>query len=483
MRAYCSWCFRKTYHDLKETCQFSRDVYQCRECSNLTVECRYCKNMARGKQQVLNEQEVIAQQQAIEEGGWVKRKVTGLQKNMAKNWTNELCAEHDGTIASFDNLAVQINDLSEYKTLFKREKWNLQRGGMIVGGVVGGIVVFGPLYYVMGPAVASVVGSSGFLGTTAGGTVISSLSGAALTNASLAAIGGGSLAVGGMGMAGGAIFITAAGAALGSHAGGMISNSYFGQINGFDIKKLRSGSGPALVFVNGFLSQKTQTADDWINVTKKRFPNNPCYLVTWEAKTLYDLGSVLLTGGGAAVKAAVEKLAKRCGPKTVFKALSPVTWPYLVKDLLANPWHCAMAKAGMTGILLADLLARTRNEDGFILMGHSLGSRVIHYALTALSTRDTRCIKEVYLLGGAVDRCDVGAWQAATKSVQDRITNIHSENDLVLKYLYQGANLKLSDPIGLGAITCKHEKIVNRDVARSITGAGGHMDYKKIIEI
>jgi hypothetical protein len=46
-------------------------------------------------------------------------------------------------------------------------------------------------------------GGVGMLGTTAGGTAISGLSGAAATNATLAWLGGGSLASGGFGMAGG----------------------------------------------------------------------------------------------------------------------------------------------------------------------------------------------------------------------------------------------------------------------------------------
>lgn len=69
------------------------------------------------------------------------------------------------------------------------------------------------------PAIAATVGSTGILGATSTGTVISSLHGVALTNASLAAIGGGSVAAGGAGMAGGAAAIATTGACVGGGVG------------------------------------------------------------------------------------------------------------------------------------------------------------------------------------------------------------------------------------------------------------------------
>lgn len=53
------------------------------------------------------------------------------------------------------------------------------------------------------PAIATTLGAAGVLGSTAGGTVISTLSGAALNSASLAALGGGAISAGGAGMVGG----------------------------------------------------------------------------------------------------------------------------------------------------------------------------------------------------------------------------------------------------------------------------------------
>ncbi|MFW2124865.1 hypothetical protein ACG94O_18410, partial [Acinetobacter ursingii] len=57
--------------------------------------------------------------------------------------------------------------------------------------VIGGTVATGGLAFVAAPAIATVSGTAGLLGTTATtGATISTLTGAALTNASLAALGG-----------------------------------------------------------------------------------------------------------------------------------------------------------------------------------------------------------------------------------------------------------------------------------------------------
>jgi hypothetical protein len=388
--------------------------------------------------------------------------------SIKENWASELCAEHDGTIADFEKLNIKLSDLSEYETIFEKAKWNLAKGGKIAVGMIAGAVVFGPFAYLAAPGVASGLGAAGLLGTASTGTAISALSGAALTSASLAALGPG-------GMAGGIAFVSAIGAALGGTQGAVVSNNYFGAIKDFKITKIKEGSGPALIFINGFLSQKNQDSSDWINAVSDKYPSNPYYYVNWEASSLYKMGSLLGKGiGGAAFKKFITELMKR-GSKSFAQKLNPLNWAQAVAELIGNPWHTSMVKASMTGILLADLIARTNNPDGFILMGHSLGSRVIYYLLCALATKNTSQINDVFLLGGAVDRKDAKGWKDAIKPVKGRIVNCYSDNDSTLKFLYQGANALASSPIGLGDIEVYHEKFINIDVTSIIDG---HMQYK-----
>lgn len=446
---WCSWCHTKTNHKPVKKKILTRNEYKCVSCGNNTVQCRFCKNMATFKP--------------------ANSKKNGFISSIKENWASELCAEHDGTIADFQKLDLKLNDLSDYETIFRKAKLNLAKGGKLAGGMVAGVAVMCPLAYLAAPGIASALGAAGLLGTASTGTAISTLSGAVLTSTSLAALGPG-------GVTGGMIFISASGAALGAANGAVISNNYFGAIKDFKITKIQNGSGPALIFINGFLSQKNQDSSDWVKAVSKKYPSNPYYYVNWESSSLYKMGSLIGKGvGGAAFKKFITELMKR-GSKSFVKKLNPLNWAQTVAELIGNPWHTSMLKASMTGILLADLIARTNNPEGYILMGHSLGSRVIYYLLCALSTKNISQIKDVYLLGGAVDRKDIKGWETAKKAVNGKIVNCYSNDDNTLKFLYKSANAFTSSPIGLGDIELSDNTIINKDVTPIISG---HMQYKE----
>lgn len=505
---YCSWCGEFSKHDPTLRKIARRHIYECSNCGRFTLKCSFCNNMVRGGDHGVSKKEFVHWFEENYPGETIPRKdsnkrceledrvlfekeklfekaskdFNGFKKfssTISKNWDNILCSEHDGKVNSFKRLSYKIDDLEDYKYVYlKREKVNLQKVSMVAGGLVAGVGVFGPIYYFAAAPLASSLGAAGFLGATkTTGVAIALLSGAALQNASLAALGGGALAVGGVGMAGGAVFISAVGAGLGSVAGGMVSNSYIGQIKDFSITKEKSGTGPALIFINGFLSQKKQDSSDWQKAVDSKFPDNPRYYITWESKALSDIGSLFNTLKGKALQVALGKLGKKVAIKGV-KAINPMTWPFLVKDLLANPWHTALVKSSMTGVVLADMIARTNSNDGFILMGHSLGSRVILNTLLALSTKDSNYIQDVYLLGGAVGREDRATWKSAKGAVSGKIYNYFSSNDRVIRHMYQNANIRLSDPIGLNEIKYQNKDIINVNVSDKIKGFSGHMQYK-----
>ena len=444
---WCSWCYEKTNHKLISRSYISRNGYQCTSCGNYTVKCRYCSSMAKHRPAERKENE-------------------GFFESYKNDWANELCDEHNGTIASFDKLSAKINNLEDYNELFKKKKINLYKAGMITGTMIAGTAVISPISFLAAPALASALGSLGILGAAGTGTAISTLSGAALTSASLAAIGP-------AGMAGGVAIITAAGAALGATQGAVISNNYFGSIKGFKIEKLKSGTGPSLLFINGFLSQKNENYSDWQNAVSKKYNANPWYSVSWEASTLAKLGKYSGNASKMVGKKVAGELAKTAS-KQFAKKLNPLAWATIAGDLINNPWHNAMVKASMTGILLADLLTRTQNDDGFILMGHSLGARVIYYTLEALSTRTDSIIDNVYLLGGAVGD-QVDGWNNASKAVNGIIYNCYSKNDGILKNMYRGANALMSKPIGINKIKIDSPKIINKNVSSFVNG---HMEYK-----
>jgi hypothetical protein len=376
-------------------------------------------------------------------------------------------------------LACQLEDLEDFKEVFNNRKTNYTKvSRLTIGGLSGGIIM-APLAIVAAPSIAAGLGGLGILGAASTGTAISSLSGAALTSASLAYIGFGT-------MAAGTAVITAAGAALGAANGGVVSSQYFGAIKDFTIQKVNEGGDEshAVIFINGFLSQKKQDSSDWRKSVRSRFYDRPWYYTTWESKSNASLGGFV---GKASAEAILGRLVKRVAKRGIKKAINPLAWPLLISDLASNPWHTSYVKSMMTGVLLADLIARCPNQK-FTIMAHSLGTRVAQHTLLALSTRGESVepkIKDVYLLGGATDRTyDAKSekdgvehgWKAATRAVSGTIHNCYSKHDDILRYIYQAAQVGMSKPIGRGPIEFESPKIKNWDVSSIVEG---HMKYKE----
>lgn len=425
---YCSHCFQLAHHTLEEQNYLRRNVYKCSNCNRKVVQCRVCRNMA----------------------------TTGTA------WDSEFCAEHDGTIANFNTLAEPLDDLANYPRLFKRNSINYLKTGKIVGATVVSAAVIGPAAFYAGPAIGGMVGTNFF-----------GLTGASAVSKGLAVLGGGAIKAGGAGMAGGMAVITASGTALGGAVGGVISNSYFGDIEGFSITKVRDGVAPAIIVIDGFLTQEKQQPNDWLTSLQRTHPRNACYYVRWESKKLTQIGNAIgLQASRSTALATARTWAARASKKAT-AGLGPLGWAAFAASIASNPWSIAMLKAEMTGVLLADIISRTNSR--YIICGHSLGARVAHYALMSLGTKPRKQVVSAHLLGGAVgnQRSD---WQKAAKAVSGKIHNYHSRKDEVLRILYAPGTAFSSSPIGRCQIAGV-SNIVNHDVSGIVSGHAAHKEH------
>ena len=248
-----------------------------------------------------------------------------------------------------------------------------------------------------------------------------------------------------------------------------------GDIYKFDIKKIKSGKEPAVITINGFLSEKglknEKGYQDWEKAKNAHFPDNEWYHVYWEAKKLFDLGSLVLRSGtGAGLSIMITKAASHAA-KQVSKKIGPVGTAMTAMQLSANPWHVSLVKAQKTGVLLADILKRTNKK--YTLLSHSLGCRVAYCTLLALATTGEKLIKDVHLTGGAVDR-KRDNWKILKQSVSGKVFNYYSKTDKILKLLYRAGTFFTESPIGISKID-KTRGIRNIDVSRFVKG---HMDFK-----
>jgi hypothetical protein len=236
-RAHCSWCHRRTVHGLETSRRFGRDVYRCAGCGERTLPCRFCDEMARGRPELPGS--------------------AALAERVRGRWGDALCAEHDGTVASFETVFSDLDDLADWEQLFRRRKTDLHHLARVVAGAAGGAALLAPLAALAAPGIAASLGATGLLGVASTGTAIDTLAGAALARASVAALGRG------LGKRAALAMVSAAGAALGAREGALVSHAYLGQVEGFAIRKRKDGRGPAVVVIDGFLTAGAGDGSDW----------------------------------------------------------------------------------------------------------------------------------------------------------------------------------------------------------------------------
>jgi pimeloyl-ACP methyl ester carboxylesterase len=271
-------------------------------------------------------------------------------------------------------------------------------------------------------------------------------------------------------MAGGTAVITATGSALGGALGATTVLAYAGSDKSFDVVKLRDGIGPSVVLASGFLTERDAGWGNWQNMIDKRFPDSPVYRVQWGAQELKGLG-VLAAGGAAkvAVRKVLTSMAKR-GSKA-FGTLPGIGAVLAARDVAVNPWTLAKSRAGMTGAALADIIART-DDQTFILVGHSLGARVMVTCAQALGTKsDAPRIESMHLLGAAVGR--KGDWRTLNDAVSGTVLNYWSSQDEVLRRVYAVAELG-QRAVGQAGFDSRFPRIKDRNVSRTVRGHSGY---------
>ena len=429
-KGWCSSCFAKATHEKVERSAGQTPAYLCQKCGSPTLPCAdpRCDNMA------------------VRERGRVR--------------IPRFCAEHRHDIPSFKKGDAKIESLEDYEEFLEYEQPNLSRTTKIGGSVLAGLAVLGTAGVAAAPAIG------GALGTLIGG-----YSGAAATSYGLALLGGGSLAAGGLGMAGGTFVIATVGAALGGAVGASVTNAYVREDKSFRIELLRSGDGVPVVVCNGFLSEGSSGWGEWKELISNRYPDSPVYKLHWGAKELKDLG--ILAGYGSVKIAAPTALksAAMSATKQGGKKLLPVGPALFASELAKNPWHVAKSRADKTGVILADLLARTKAPK-YVLVGHSLGARVMAIAAESLGTnQEAPRLEAVHLTGAAI-----GAnsdWDALVAGVDDAVYNYFSTNDKVLKYLYTVA-MGGQKAAGQAGFNPCPSKLKNIDVSSKVER---HSDY------
>ena len=433
---WCSGCFERTSHRIVRGHHRPKRKFLCQRCGTPTTQCAApaCRHLA------------IVNPRAMH--------------------TLRYCAAHRHEIPSFEKLHQRLATLDGAEQWLKFEVRNATRITKVAGGMIGTAAVVAPMAFLAAPVVGAALGSSALGG---------SLTGAAATGHGLAILGGGSVASGGLGMAGGTAVVTATGTALGGALGATTVAAYAGSDKSFRIELVRPGTGTPVIFAQGFLTERQAGWECWRPLIERRFPEGPVYQVHWGAKELEDLGLLV---SSRVTKAAVRKMLVNRAKKgsKALGSLPGLGTVLMAGDLASNPWTVAKTRAGMTGALLADLIART-DQGPFVLLGHSLGARVMVSAAQALGTRSDPRIDSMHLLGAAVGRG--GDWRTLDKAVAGDVRNYYSSRDQVLRWLYSFAE-RGERAVGLTGFQTKFRSIRDRNVTRVVRSHSAYIHAVKL---
>lgn len=430
VRAWCSSCFQLADHRNVRNPPGPLPGYLCAACGSPTLTCPApgCEHMA------------------VRTGGLVR--------------VPRYCAEHRHDTPGFEKASVRLESITDYRTAFEFAAPNLARATKITGVSLAALATGGLAAYAAAPAIG------GAIGVQLGG-----FSGAAASSYGLAVLGGGSLAAGGFGMAGGTAVIATLGGLLGGGLGAAVTNAYVREDSSFSIEQVREGPGVPVLACNGWLSEKATGWEEWRSLITKRYPDSPVFVVRWGAKELKDLGVIGLAAAEA-FSAQTLKAAALSATRAGAVKLGPLGPLLFAATVAKNPWHVAKVRADKTGVILADLISRTTAES-YVLVGHSLGSRVMAVATQTLGTKaEGPRVEAAHLLGAAIGA--KSDWTTLTRRTGTVVYNYHSSHDSVLKYLYSAAQLG-QKAAGVSGFAAPPPGLHNIDVS---TAVNGHNEYR-----
>lgn len=148
--------------------------------------------------------------------------------------------------------------------------------------------------------------------------------------------------------------------------------------------------------------------------------------------------------------------------------------------LIDNPWSNALDRAkGAGGVLAEILLNRHLGVRPITLIGFSLGSRVIFYALCELVKKGAFGIVQDVILLGATVTAPLRTWLEVRSVVSGRFVNGYARNDWVLNYLFRATSGGLNTVAGLRPVL-NVPGLENVDVTDKIAG---HMSYRTFMPL
>ncbi|KAF7940374.1 uncharacterized protein EAE98_000501 [Botrytis deweyae] len=238
-----------------------------------------------------------------------------------------------------------------------------------------------------------------------------------------------------------------------------------------------------LIGVNGWVGEERDVIRPWrkLAVSEGDEDNGhgcEVFALRHETNALVELGNSLKdTVGSYAWSMVKMEILKRTVLATLWGALWPV---YLLKMAtgIDNPFARAKRRAEKAGEVLADaLINKAQGERPVMLVGYSLGSRVIYSCLRSLAERHAfGLIDSVVLIGSPIPSSTLSLLPLRTV-ISGPLLNVYNPSDLLLAFLYRFTSLQYGIS-GLQPI--EHiEGVTNIDVSSKLNS---HLKYEGVID-
>ncbi|KAF7885030.1 hypothetical protein EAF00_010848 [Botryotinia globosa] len=238
-----------------------------------------------------------------------------------------------------------------------------------------------------------------------------------------------------------------------------------------------------LIGVNGWVGEERDIIRPWRKLAVSEGDEDgghgcELFALRYETNALVELGNSLKdTVGSYAWSMVKMEILKRTVLATLWGALWPV---YLLKMAtgIDNPFARAKRRAEKAGEVLADaLINRAQGERPVMLVGYSLGSRVIYSCLRSLAERHAfGLIDSVVLIGSPIPSSTLSLLPLRTV-ISGPLLNVYNTSDLLLAFLYRFTSLQYGIS-GLQPI--EHiEGVTNIDVSSKLNS---HLKYEGVID-
>lgn len=217
------------------------------------------------------------------------------------------------------------------------------------------------------------------------------------------------------------------------------------------------GSDQALIFIPGYLSSDAErpvALQKWVVGIREAGWKGAIYSLLWDASNLEELHRFLDSVAGIP-------------PELVM-----VYRPNLLAKLPAIKIHYQKIKKRAKRVgreELIPLVNRYVQSNRISLMGHSMGARIINYALRSVAPGGD-CFENAFLLGGAISRGSRHKWHEAALGLYGYLVNVYHPEDLILRYPYKMLNFRFKNPCGLKPIKYHGPNVVNINAADYMDG-------------